>query len=175
MASTNERELHRLEDVTIFDLQSEAHGLIDTLVFYGWSRNGVYRQLAQRLGVPEKMAHIGNMATMTQVQRAIAALKGMRREQKQRYRGILRERAKKNPVPKKNPTKFDRRKNPAMVLPINEQKAALARLQEENRIRQEKAEAAAKRDAEILEELERYPHFLRPVVRFLKYSDEEEG
>lgn len=117
---------------TIFDLKSEAHMLIDDILSYGIKKNVIYHSLAYRLKVPLEMAHIGRMATMTQVEKAIVALTSMRNREEQNWY-IKQKKLKKaeslarHLATNKKPT----------ILPITEQKRILAEMRE-GRIKSEK-------------------------------------
>lgn len=154
-----------LRGLTIYDLKAEAHDLIDHLVFHGRHRNQVYAELRYRLNVPEGYEHIGKMAAMSQVQKAIVVLKEMRREQKVAARE--RKRAREKLEREKNPPPPSEKSIYKKIAPAAVVKVELAKAMEINRKRRE-------RDAEIEKELERYPLLVRPIVRFFGYNKESE-
>ena len=107
---------------TIFDLQSEAHMLIDDLCSYGVPKNRIYAILATKLKTSVYMAHISKMATLTQVERAIKELHRMVNFEENRWK-------KTRPKEKKVTVKSVKRKPKLKtVLTDTEMKEAFALL-----------------------------------------------
>ena len=132
----------------IFELKSDAHGLIDDLVRYGRKRNGIYNELRGRLNVPYGMEHMKKMATIAQVENAIVALKVMKSQARRRHKAKIKNLP---PVPAHSIPKPI-----SPIIPVKNRRNKWMLPRAERLI--------ALKEMKRIEKIKRFPSILRPLV-----------
>jgi hypothetical protein len=121
---------------TLRELKKEGHDYIDRLAKIGVTKDQSYQRISRELGRSEHGSHFSRIYTIRDAQKAIEALKILEVERKERIalkreearkerQKVTEERIKKAAIAKANAIRA-----PKNILPLAEQKAAIARMKE---------------------------------------------